>query len=214
MVKNEKLIDLAAIKYLPCEFIINRANTLEKIGSLCVNKNYSPLAFLVDNYLAVDSEAIALQKIQEMDLKKTLILEETPDMATGGKLFKDIPKEKIKELSLTDHKPNSWHFAVKTNTDTFLFLAQTNYPGWTAKIDGYPAKIYQADYLFQAVFVPKGEHEITMEYESAPLIKGTILTIIGLSVVFIIALYDLYQRKKVSKKEWEQTLKKLADKQI
>lgn len=213
MVKNEKLIDLAAIKYLPCEFIPNRAKDLEKIGDLCINKNYARLAFLIDDHIVADSEISALQKTGEADLKKTLVLEETPESGTKSSNYsKNKPEKEIRELLPIDLKPGSWRLAVRTTSNTFLFINQANYPGWIAEIDGRRTKIYQADYLFQAVFVPKGEHEIILKYKSEPLINGAILTIIGLSSVFFIAIYDLTQRRKIVKKDWQQTLEKIDNK--
>lgn len=213
MVKNEKLVDLAAIKYLPCEFIINRANTLEKIGSLCINKNYFQLAFLVDDYTIANDETDALRETQEADLKNTLILEEAPEQKTkDSQPKKNGPVDKTKKVSIINREPGFWRFTVKTSRNTFLFINQTNYPGWIAKINGNQTKIYQADYLFQAIYIPKGESEVTLNYESKPLINGAILTIIGLSFVFFIILNDLIQKRKNSRKSWQETLKKINDK--
>ena len=201
MVKNADLIDLAAIKYLPCEFIAARANDLEKIGTLCVNKNYSKLAFLADNYIVARDEAETLQKIQEIDLKKIVVLEETPArIINSGSYPKNNLLEKTEEPSIIELRPGFWRLKVKTAKDGFLFLSQANYPGWIAKIDEIPVKIYQADYLFQAVFIPAGEHEIIIKYESKPLINGAILTIIGISSVFLISLYVFCQKRKILKK--------------
>lgn len=201
MVKNAKLIDLAGIKYLPCEFIAARANNLEKTGTLCINKNYSKLAFFVDDYIVAKNEVESLQKTQEVDLKKMIVLEETPEKKTNSENYpKNNLPEKTNEISVIELHPGFWRLAVKNNKNAFLFLSQANYPGWTANIDGLPVKIYQADYLFQAVFVPGGKHEIIIKYEPKPLIIGTILTIIGLSSVFLIALYDFCKKRKALKR--------------
>ncbi|MDP3057419.1 MAG: YfhO family protein [bacterium] len=201
MVKNARLIDLAGIKYLPCEFIASRATDLEKIGTLCVNKNYSKLAFFIDDYILAENETESLQKTQEVDLEKIIVLEETPEKKTNGENYpkNDLP-EKTNEISVVEFHPGFWRLAVKNDKSAFLFLSQANYPGWTAKIDDLPVKIYQADYLFQAVFVPGGKHEIIIKYEPRPLIIGTILTIIGLSSVFLIVLYDFCKKRKSLKR--------------
>jgi hypothetical protein len=198
MVKNDKLIDLAAIKYLPCEFIPGRSSELEKIGSLCVNKNYYQLAMLVNDFVVSKDEAETLEKTKEVDLKKIIVLEETPEQKiSNNNDTKNNTPETADQVSAIDTKPGFWKFAVKTSQDAFLFLSQSNYPGWTAKIDGTPTKIYQADYLFQAVYVPAGEHTITFEFSSRPLIIGSILTIIGLSLVFAAIISYLRQRRNL-----------------
>lgn len=37
-------------------------------------------------------------------------------------------------------------------------------PDWKAYVDGAPAKLWRADYLFQAVHVPAGVHEVVLRY--------------------------------------------------
>lgn len=202
MVKNPSLINLAGIKYLPCEFISSRANDLEKIGALCVNKDYSNFAFFVDNFIKVTSESEALQKIQEVDLKKFAVLEEYPPRSVAEN-FNESNYNGAKtsdKISIYEFKPGSLKIDLTAEKNSFLLLGQTYYPGWSAKIDGTNSKIYQADYLFQAVYVPNGKHTILMEYKSRPLIIGAILTIIGLSCVLVISLSELYQRRKIPNK--------------
>lgn len=197
MIKNANLIDLAAIKYLPCEFIASRANELEKFGSLCINLNYLPLAFFTDNHVFAENETAALQKIQTVDLKKTIVLEEIPaENADGDNYLKNNLSKKINEISIAEFQPGFWRLEANIDQSDFLFLNQANYPGWNAKIDGKPAKIYQADYLFQAIFVPSGKHTIILKHESEPLIKGAILTIIGLLLAAIIIFCELKKNRK------------------
>ena len=66
MVKNANLIDLAGIKYLPCQFIPERANTLEKVGNLCINTDYFPRAFFVTDYIVASNADDALMKLKEI----------------------------------------------------------------------------------------------------------------------------------------------------
>ncbi len=195
MVKNANLIDLTGIKYLPCEFIPDRADSLEKIDAVCVNKNYFDFAFLVDDYMIAKNETEVLQKIQEIDLNKTIVLEENPEQKNNNKNYsKNDLTEKNEKISIVDFLPGFWRLAINTNKNSFLFVNQVNYPGWNAKIDGIAAKIYQADYLFQAIYVPSGKHEITLKYKSKPLIIGAILTIIGLSLILLISLYTFIKK--------------------
>jgi hypothetical protein len=58
------------------------------------------------------------------------------------------------------------HVAVQTQFPEagFVVLADVNYPGWEAKVDGQMAPLLQADYLFRAVRVPAGAHLVEFEY--------------------------------------------------
>lgn len=186
MVKNGNLVDLAGIKYLPCEFIPDRAGNLEKIGNICVNETYFNQAFLVKNYAATGNEKEALEKLSAVDLERTVVLEEKPaDIPEKSPAENGIIPDAGESLEITEAKPGLWKIASRTETGAFLVLIQANYPGWTARIDGREAKIYQADYLFQSVFVPPGIHEITFQFKSSQLKLGAFLTIIGVLFILI-----------------------------
>jgi hypothetical protein len=47
---------------------------------------------------------------------------------------------------------------------TLLVRRETDLPGWHAQIDGHPARLQQADGLFQALAVGPGSHQITFTY--------------------------------------------------
>ena len=66
------------------------------------------------------------------------------------------------------------YLRLKTNTKTprWLIYSESNLPTWLARYRDYqlptanyqPLKIYTANYIYQAVFMPKGENEIIFEY--------------------------------------------------
>lgn len=53
---------------------------------------------------------------------------------------------------------------VETKTPRWLVYSESNLPTWESRIDGQLTKIYTANYIYQAVFVPAGEHEIEFRY--------------------------------------------------
>ena len=54
---------------------------------------------------------------------------------------------------------------AETEKGDWLIFNQSHVPGWRAFIDGSPASIYTANYLFQTVHVPTGKHKIKFIYE-------------------------------------------------
>jgi hypothetical protein len=73
---------------------------------------------------------------------------------------------------------------VETVTDTpgYLILADTNYPGWAASVDGKPVAIQTAYGLFRAVPVPAGTHVVEFRFEPASLELGAIITLLSLLI--------------------------------
>src|SRR3989344_5666414 len=86
MVKNPALVDLAGIKYLPCQYIEARENELRKVGDLCVNDRYFPRAFLADRFITAGNNEEALAFLDRQDLRSTVILEKnSPPLANNSK---------------------------------------------------------------------------------------------------------------------------------
>jgi uncharacterized membrane protein YfhO len=61
-----------------------------------------------------------------------------------------------------------------------LTLAQANYPGWRATVDDQPVPLWTANYAFQTLQVPAGEHKVRVAFRSGSFHIGAILTLIGL----------------------------------
>lgn len=193
MVKNPALIDLGSIKYLPCEYISSRAQTLKKEGNLCVNNEYFPRAFLADAYVVAQDGDEALARTHEVDLRKTIVLEKDLQLAQDASpLIGEV-------VALATDDPNETRMTVTASKPALVFVSQTFYPGWTAFVDGNKEEVLRADHLFQAVRVPAGTHEILLRYTSPPLKKGMILSIIGL-ILFIGAGVRLFIGKFTQRK--------------
>jgi len=72
------------------------------------------------------------------------------------------------EIVFPSHRPdpNTLEMQVHADMDGFLVRLENFHHGWKAFIDGNRTRIYRADYAFQAVRVPQGEHEIVFKFSS------------------------------------------------
>jgi hypothetical protein len=75
---------------------------------------------------------------------------------------------------------------VRSPFDGWLVLADTDYPGWTASINGIPTPIYRANGAFRAVQVPPGEQTVTFTYTPAWLLPATITSAIALLLTLVL----------------------------
>ncbi|HVS28991.1 MAG TPA: YfhO family protein [Solirubrobacteraceae bacterium] len=64
-----------------------------------------------------------------------------------------------------------------------LVLADSSYPGWSARVDGHSAHIYRADGLFRGLALPVGSHRISFNYRPTSVIVGAIVSLLSLVAV-------------------------------
>lgn len=189
MVQDPRLVDLGSIKYLPCEYIRTRANTLPHVGNLCINNEYFPRAFLADAYVIAHDGSEALSLMARNDVRHTLVLEKDPQLPEDTRpLTGEVVAEERSD-------PNEMRMTVTVNKPALVLVNQTYYPGWTAFVDGHAQEVFRADYLFQAVRVPAGTHEVRLRYASSPLKQGMILSMIGLILFIGAALWQCIKKR-------------------
>ncbi len=64
-----------------------------------------------------------------------------------------------------------------------LVLTDTFYPGWRVTVDGTPADLLQANYLFRGVYVPAGAQRVEFTYHPAPFRRGLLVSGLTLAIV-------------------------------
>jgi len=92
-------------------------------------------------------------------------------------------------------------FFVRADTPTWLVINNTFYPGWQAFVDGEPVSIKRANYLFQAVFLAPGEHQVKLKFVPKSFYLGLTISLAALGLWLMIILRLLYQDRKDAKKK-------------
>ena len=153
------------------------------------NKEVLPRFFLSNNYkVGKRSEILDLIYSKDIDLGKTILLEEKPEIEIG----KDVKGE----VKLLSYDSNKLKFSVTTNGNSLFFISDNYYPEWEASIDEVKTKVQRADYSFRAVAVPAGEHTLVFSYNPVAFIKGLIVSGVGLVLLLSILLVRFYEKKK------------------
>jgi len=75
---------------------------------------------------------------------------------------------------------------VDATESAWLFLSDTWYPGWKARIDGQSATIFPANVAGRALWVPQGKHEVDFVFESGPLRLGSLLALLASLLLVLI----------------------------
>jgi hypothetical protein len=124
------------------------------------NLDVMPRVFLSDRATHVSAEqALAAVTARGFNPRGTVLLEDpaSPRLPTS-------PGGTAGPARVTALSANRVVVQAHPSRPSYLVLSDTNYPGWRARVDGRPTPIYQANYLFRAVYLAPGEHEIEFTF--------------------------------------------------
>ena len=94
-------------------------------------------------------------------------------------------------IQIADENPIKITLSVNAETDGWLVLADTWYPGWRAMMDGQiELPIERANFLFRAVKMPKGEHVVDFEYRPVWITPAILMSLLGCATLIILLLGD------------------------
>ncbi|MCQ3814119.1 MAG: YfhO family protein [Acidimicrobiia bacterium] len=78
---------------------------------------------------------------------------------------------------------------VRADRAAVVVISVSNYPGWSATVDGRDTEIVTADATFIGVGVPKGEHSITLRFRPSHL--GISVLLAGLGIALAVGLLGI-----------------------
>lgn len=125
-----------------------------------------PRAYLAYDWIVKpkdqDEEILQLIEKNRLSVVPKVIIESIPGETIPVPQASD--KEWIGFVKEEKRWPNGVVLKARTSQRCFLILLDAYFPGWKVWVDGRPAKIYPANYLFRAVFLPPGEHVIEFRF--------------------------------------------------
>ncbi|MCR5628082.1 YfhO family protein [Eubacterium sp.] len=92
-------------------------------------------------------------------------------------------------------KNNSVTGDLSVTNDKYLCLSVPYIDGYTGYIDGNKTDLFEMNYLFVGMKVPKGNHVIEIKYESPGLKIGMVISSITILVIVIIGLYKCLRKR-------------------
>jgi hypothetical protein len=74
---------------------------------------------------------------------------------------------------------------VECDRPTLVVVAQSQHANWKAHVGGVPVPVWRANYAFQSVQVPAGQHELVLEYRDGHFTAGGIISVLGLGACLL-----------------------------
>lgn len=157
-----------------------------------------PRAYVAYTATVADSEEKALAAIRSAEFLPRLGVvleaggagEEVPSPTPPAP-----PDHPITEASITSYRPTSVTIEAQANAQGYVVLTDSFYPGWKATVDGRPVEILRANYLFRAVPVGPGMHQVVFEYDPISFKVGRSVTLAALGVIGVALLLPLYRKR-------------------
>ena len=143
---------------------------------------YSPRVFVVGKITVLNNKNETLEKLfsEDFDHFKEIIIE------TQNKNIENVVLEKKEinyEIKNIDYTPNKVKLHADLDSNGFLVLSDTFYPGWKAYVDGKETPIYKTDYILRSVFIEKGTHDVEFVYDPVTFKIGYITTLSTLCIL-------------------------------
>jgi hypothetical protein len=170
--------EAAAVEEHPAAFCFLEGGVVE-MPAYTIYRNHRalPRAFVVPRAAPLPERPGILAALKATDFRRTVLLEDhSPDPA------EESDKGGCRQAVVREYAPNHIHVDVEGATPGYLVLTDPWYPGWEASIDGTPTPLYRANYLFRAVQLPAGRHEVVFSFAPASYFLGRRISLAALAL--------------------------------
>jgi hypothetical protein len=183
-------------------------------GGIELNSPAFPLAFAGEQYRLYDNpaalpwhslvpsaqvvgqdEALELLKGGKVELRRTVLLEKEPPGVLSGE---GDPAGDQVERQVYDLAGGRVSLRTRSGGPRLLLIAENFFPNWQATVDGRPAEILRADYVWQAVYLPAGEHQVELRYHSRVVSLSRWAALLSLLIVVGAGAWDWRRGRAVS----------------
>ncbi len=188
-VKVPRILNMLNTKYM----IFGTAENPEVVPNPATNGN----AWFVSEVKFVNSPNEELDQIGIVDNKKVAVIAKEDQKYFEGK---PLQKDSTAFLNLTKYQANELEFKTQSKTPQLAVFSEIYYPkGWKMLIDGVEVPYIKADYLLRAVYVPAGNHTVTMIFAPDVIAKGKLISMIAFGLFLLLSglgIYFLYRKRE------------------
>jgi hypothetical protein len=181
-----RLMDVLAVRFISLDQPLNTAGFTPfwsdpALGiHIMENKAARPRFQLYANHLTVRSPEEALAAIEAM--KAPILVIENPPDSLQPEPADEAAGDSAPPGRFDILKAKSTEYRVDITADrpTWFFVADANYPGWRATLDGKRVPLFSAQLLGKAVAIPPGRHRLEIAFVSSTFIAGLSISAVSL----------------------------------
>lgn len=181
-IATPKILDMLNAKY----WMVGDPQNPKIIPNTTANGN----AWLVSDIKWVNTANEEIEEIGKIDNKKTAVVNsEDKDYFSDKKLVADSTAF----IDLLQYRADELKFKTQSKTPQLAVFSEIYYPkGWKVFLDEKEVPYIKANYLLRAVYVPAGNHTITMTFEPEVIQKGKMISMIAFGLFLLLSLGGVY----------------------
>jgi hypothetical protein len=158
------------------------------------NPNTLPRAYLVHHDETVPADQILDRLVDpNFNFYHSLLLT-TPLPGEQSSQLAPQPVRSSGQVEITDYSLLTVELNVTTSRPGILLLADTNYPGWEAIVNGTEQVIVEVNSILRGIFLPAGAHSIIFQFRPTTLYCG--IGFASLTIVVAIVIILVTNRRK------------------
>ncbi len=166
-------------------------------GNVNIYENISPNrkdVFQIKNIDFVGSDTEYFEKLTEDTAVNTAFLDTNYQSQITKTSFDVKPTDKVE---ITDYTDDRVTISSQTESDAFIKIPDSYFPGWKAYIDGNETTIYPVDLTLRGIQVPAGNHTIVLVYSPYSLKIGIVISLVALGS--LICYYSFLKKRGILK---------------
>ena len=185
-----RLLDYAAVKYLTVgrhfaepgfeDAFVDEALQVRIVENLAVHPRFQ----FFDRAIFVGTAEEAAATLERLT-DNALVIEAPGDADETQR--SQLPAGE-QQLSLLRDRSDHYELAIHTTTPVWFYLADANYPGWSAYLDGARAEVYSAQLMGKAIYLPAGEHLLELVFEPLSFRLGLAISLLSCCALLVLAL--------------------------
>jgi hypothetical protein len=145
--------------------------------TLWLNRSALPRAFVVGEVEVVRDEAQLLQRLETFDPRRRVLIERSRRGCSSLEGQRPVHSSEIGVVRIVEYSSTRIQLETELRQPGALVVTDTHYPGWTVRVNGTWAPLLRANFLFRAVCLPPGRHQVEMRYEPRAFWAGLIITL-------------------------------------
>ena len=153
------------------------ARGMQPVPAYTIYRNHEvfPRVFTLAKASPLADRPNVLTQLKATDFRREVLLEGSfPSFETSDH------DDDFRPAQITGYTPDRVEIVSDRPEPSYLVLTDVWFPGWKCTVDGRPTEIFRANFLFRAIAMPAGKHDIVFTFEPKSYRVGEIVSISGL----------------------------------